>query len=172
MTAVCSPHNDSKTPLLKATPPQIYIEPSSHVLVFYIERPYGCYQKIKINTKTASTPLIYNSVLLHDILGNGGTNLEETNQYLNWLKAQPIRQVHNGNAHMTKNQRLDNSGKNQIPNNIGLTKVLPVIFCHTHRSDPCSAVTREALSCSRWEQVHKPRTRQFAESERSWDTQP
>lgn len=88
MTAVCSPHNDSKAPLLEATPPQLYIEPSLHVLAFHIERPYACYQNVK---KTASTPLLYNSVLLHDILGNGGTNLEITNQYVIPLKAQSTR---------------------------------------------------------------------------------
>ena len=37
---------------------------------------------------------------------------------------------------------------------------LLMTFCCTHRSAPCSAIIREASSCSRWEQTQRPRGRQ------------
>ena len=44
-------------------------------------------------------------------------------------------------------------------------KYLPVSFCSTHRSVPCSAIIREASSCSSWEQIQRATARQCAESE-------
>jgi len=40
-----------------------------------------------------------------------------------------------------------------------------IVFCSTHRSVPCSAIIREASSCSTWEPIQRPTARHYAESE-------
>ena len=45
------------------------------------------------------------------------------------------------------------------------SKRLLMIFYYIHRSVFCSSIIREASSCSKWEQVQRPKARQYAESE-------
>ena len=44
-------------------------------------------------------------------------------------------------------------------------------FCYTNRSVPCSAIIREAPSCSRWEQIQRPTATHGTENMRPWGTQ-
>lgn len=48
---------------------------------------------------------------------------------------------------------------------------VPLTVCYTQRSVPCSAITREAFSYSRWEQIRRPTARRYSENERSWNAQ-
>jgi hypothetical protein len=50
-------------------------------------------------------------------------------------------------------------------------KWLLTACCYTHRSVPCSAIIREASSCSRWQQIQRCIARLYAESERLWNAQ-
>lgn len=50
-------------------------------------------------------------------------------------------------------------------------KWLLMTFCYTYRSVSCSAIIREASSCSRWEQIQRSTTGLCSESERPWNTQ-
>lgn len=40
-----------------------------------------------------------------------------------------------------------------------------MIFCYSHGSLPCSAITKEAYSVRRWEQIQRPTARHCAERE-------